>query len=661
MQDLIGQSLGRYHIIEKLGEGGMAVVYKAFDTHLECDVAVKVIRLDNLPRNAEERTMKRFEREAKEVAKLNHPNIVDVKDYGEHEGIPYLVMPYLHGGTLKQLLGQPMNYQKAASLLEPIARALDYAHQHKMIHRDVKPSNILITDSGEVMLTDFGIVKILDMEEGNTLTGTGMGLGTPEYMAPEQWVGKFSPAVDQYSLGIVFYELVTGRKPYSADTPAAVLLKQATEALPRPRQFSPDLPQEAEGVIFKSLAKKPEDRYQSMNKFANALRKLERADTDREPISTPANISTPEPDTYSTVDQIEPNRAPFTPSRQEASERQPTQVEKKPIQLSGKVIGFGLGGLAVLIVIIGLASGWFSPKVSAPTASPMLTEAAATEAPATEAPFEIGSTMISEKDSMTLVYVPAGDFQMGSSDGVGDEAEHPLHQVYLDAYWIDQTEVTNGMYSMFVNETGYITEVEKKGDSDIYLNNGWQSVSGADWQHPHGPESSLNGLENHPVVHVTWNDANAYCMWAGRRLPTEAEWEKAARGIWGGTYPWGQDLPSGDLVNFADANTNFDQSDPTTNDGYSETAPVGSYPQGASPFGVYDMAGNVFEWVADWYATDNYQVYSNPQGPSTGEFKIWRGGSWNSGSNPLRSAYRAWNNSAPESNILGFRCALSGN
>ena len=656
MQDLIGQSLGRYHIIEKLGEGGMAVVYKAFDTHLECDVAVKVIRLDNLPRNAEERTMKRFEREAKEVAKLNHPNIVDVKDYGEHEGIPYLVMPYLHGGTLKQLLGQPMNYQKAASLLEPIARALDYAHQHKMIHRDVKPSNILITDSGEVMLTDFGIVKILDMEEGNTLTGTGMGLGTPEYMAPEQWVGKFSAAVDQYSLGIVFYELIAGRKPYSADTPAAVLLKQATEALPRPRQFSPDLPEEVEGVIFKSLAKKPEDRYQSMNEFANTLRKLERSGTDKEPISKPANTSTPEPDTYSTVDQIEPNRAPSIQSRQVAPERQPIQAKKKPIQLSGKVIGFGLGGLAVLIFIIGLVSGWFSPKISGSTTSPILTEVAATEAP-----FGIGSTMISQKDNMTLVYVPAGDFQMGSSDGVGSEAEHPLHQVYLDAYWIDQTEVTNDMYSMFVNETGYITEVEKKGDSDIYANKTWQSVSGADWQHPHGPESSLSGLENHPVVHVTWNDANAYCMWAGRRLPTEAEWEKAARGIWSGTYPWGQDPPSGDLVNFADVNTNFDQSDPTTNDGYSETAPVGSYPRGASPFGVYDMAGNVFEWVADWYSTDNYQVYTNPQGPSTGEFKIWKGGAWNSGFDPLRSAYRAWNNSAPESNILGFRCALSGN
>ena len=163
MTNLIGQSLGRYHILEQLGEGGMAVVYKAYDTRLESDVAVKVIRTENLPQSGMDRALKRFEREAKALAKLTHSNIVKVLDYGEYEGKPYLVMPFLPGGTLKeQLKGKPMPWQEAARLLIPIARALAYAHSEGMIHRDVKPSNILITKTGDPMLTDFGIAKIID-------------------------------------------------------------------------------------------------------------------------------------------------------------------------------------------------------------------------------------------------------------------------------------------------------------------------------------------------------------------------------------------------------------------------------------------------------------------------------------------------------------------
>ena len=228
MSNIIGQSLGRYHILEQLGEGGMATVYKAYDTRLETDVAVKVIRTENILPSTLDRSLKRFEREAKALARLTHPNIVKVTDYGEYEDKPYLVMPYLPGGTLKQKLGKPIPWQEAARLLLPIARALDFAHRQNMIHRDVKPSNILITADGEPMLTDFGIAKILDLEETADLTGTGMGIGTPEYMAPEQWTGKTSNQSDQYALGVVLYEMLTGCKLYSADTPAAILLKQAT-------------------------------------------------------------------------------------------------------------------------------------------------------------------------------------------------------------------------------------------------------------------------------------------------------------------------------------------------------------------------------------------------------------------------------------------------
>jgi len=278
MNDLSGQSFGRYHLVEKLGEGGMAVVYKAFDTRLECDVAVKVIRLDNLPQNSIENTLKRFEREAKAVARLTHANIVKVTDYGHFEETPYLVMEYLPSGTLKDYLhknGQ-IPWQHAVTLIVPIAEALAYAHSMKVLHRDVKPSNILLTQTMQPMLTDFGIAKILDEENPQELTGTGIAIGTPEYMAPEQVTSKTTDArADIYALGVVFYEMVTGRRPFEADTPMAVLFKHASEPLPRPSSLVRDLPMNVENFIFKATAKDPNQRYQSMDEFVSALGKLQ--------------------------------------------------------------------------------------------------------------------------------------------------------------------------------------------------------------------------------------------------------------------------------------------------------------------------------------------------------------------------------------------------
>ena len=275
MSDLIGKSLGRYHILEQLGEGGMAIVYKAYDTRLETDVAVKVIRTENILPSALERSLKRFEREAKALARLTHPNIVKVMDYGAYKDRPYLVMPYLSGGTLKDQIKQgPIPWQETVRLLIPIAQALEYAHEQNLIHRDVKPSNILLTEKGQPLLTDFGVAKLFDLEETQDLTGTGMGVGTPEYMAPEQWQGHTSVQTDVYALGVVFYEMITGRKPYKADTPAAILLKQATESLPRAGQYVHEIPDALEKVLIKALAKNPVDRYKDMSNFASALERL---------------------------------------------------------------------------------------------------------------------------------------------------------------------------------------------------------------------------------------------------------------------------------------------------------------------------------------------------------------------------------------------------
>ncbi|HPH98310.1 MAG TPA: protein kinase [Anaerolineaceae bacterium] len=274
MADLSGHDIGRYHLIQKLGEGGMAVVYKAYDSRLEREVAIKFIRTEQVPPAMLEKMLLRFEREAKALAKMKHLHIINVFDYGEHQGAPFLVMDFMPGGTLKARTGKPIPWVEVVRLLLPIASALEYAHRQGIVHRDVKPANILITSEGEPMLSDFGIARMLESESGNTLTGTGVGIGTPEYMAPEQWSGSAAPSVDIYALGVVMYELITGRVPYQADTPVAILIKQANDPLPRPGIFVPGLPEAVEFVLFKALAKKPEERFPDMLAFINALDRL---------------------------------------------------------------------------------------------------------------------------------------------------------------------------------------------------------------------------------------------------------------------------------------------------------------------------------------------------------------------------------------------------
>ena len=358
MNSLIGQTLGHYHIVEQLGEGGMATVYKAYDTHLERDVAVKVIRTDQFAPSVLERILKRFEREAKLLAKLTHPNIVHVIDYGDFDNIPYLVMEYLPGGTLKQWLGTPMPVAEAAHLLLPVARALDYAHRQGMIHRDVKPSNILITADGEPMLTDFGIAKLLESEDAQTLTGTGVGMGTPEYMAPEQWVGKATPASDQYSLGVIFYEMITGRKPYTADTPAAILLKQANDPLPAPGSYVPGLDGAVEKFIYKAMAYRVDDRFDDMGAFTKALKALE---SGAEPLSVPVRrTQTVEPDRLATSEEyseekttVEPPAAVRMPATPPVLPVQPVTRKKGIFQDTGFWSSFGVMSLGWVICIGG--------------------------------------------------------------------------------------------------------------------------------------------------------------------------------------------------------------------------------------------------------------------------------------------------------------------
>jgi formylglycine-generating enzyme required for sulfatase activity len=277
----------------------------------------------------------------------------------------------------------------------------------------------------------------------------------------------------------------------------------------------------------------------------------------------------------------------------------------------------------------------------------------------------IGSTWVSPVDGMVMVYVPEGEFLMGSedSDSMANDNEKPQHRVYLDAFWIDQTEVTNAMFRRFVSATGYKTDAEIRGDSWVFnvLKEDWEQIDGADWQHPRGPTSTIQGLGDHPVVQVSWNDSLAYCQWAERRLPTEAEWEKAARGEHGQKFPWGDQEVAGNLLNFADSNLDVSWADINVDDGYEFSAPAGNYLAGASPYGGLDMAGNVYEWVADWYDSDYYASSpdSDPQGAASGENRVERGGSWSRPIWDIRPANRDFEDPNVNSDLDGFRCARS--
>jgi len=252
MDNLLGKNLGRYQVIEPLGQGGMASVYKAFDTTLERNVAIKIIRTDRKEGTEQNEFLKRFQREAKALAQLDHPYILKVLDYGEQEGMPYLVMPFVRGGTLKEKMGRPMPYQEAAALLAPIAQALEYAHQRKIIHRDVKPANILIGETKHAAALGFW-----DRQDHRIrgIDPADRHRGRDRY-ARITW--HRSNGWEKRTRARIFMRWVLfssrwspGALPYSAETPAAVLIKHMQDPLPRPKSFVPALPDAVEQVIFK--------------------------------------------------------------------------------------------------------------------------------------------------------------------------------------------------------------------------------------------------------------------------------------------------------------------------------------------------------------------------------------------------------------------------
>jgi formylglycine-generating enzyme required for sulfatase activity len=259
-----------------------------------------------------------------------------------------------------------------------------------------------------------------------------------------------------------------------------------------------------------------------------------------------------------------------------------------------------------------------------------------------------------------MVLLDGGEFTMGTDDG--EPFEGPSHRVRVSPFYLDEHEVTNRQYAAFATDTGYVTESEKLGWSGVFdpRRNGWTKGDGADWRHPHGPGSSHDQMPDYPVVHLSWADAVEYCGWRGARLPTEAEFEFAARGgIEGAKYAWGNELTPGG-VHQANLWQGIFPNQDRTLDGYGSHGPVKKFPPNG--YGLYDMTGNVWEWVQDWYAPDyfRYSPVDDPKGPRTGDQKVQRGGSWLCSENYCQG-YRvaARQMTAPDSglNNLGFRCA----
>jgi serine/threonine protein kinase len=269
---LEGHTLGKYRILEPLGRGGMAQVHKAYHPQLDRYVAVKVLRSDLVE---EEEFLARFRREAQAVAALRHPNIVQIYDFDVQDDLYYMVMELLDGDTLKAYLnnarvrGERLPLGEMVRIFNDALAGLAYAHDEGIIHRDLKPANIMLTKRGQAVLTDFGIAQIVG---GTQYTVSGALMGTLSYMAPEQGMeGKCDARSDIYSLGIAFYEALTGSVPFDADTPLAILMKHINDPLPLPRKLDPSIPEPFERVALKALSKHPEDRYQSANEMNAAL------------------------------------------------------------------------------------------------------------------------------------------------------------------------------------------------------------------------------------------------------------------------------------------------------------------------------------------------------------------------------------------------------
>jgi len=641
-------TIGRYEIEKVLGEGGMGVVYLARDPYMNRHVAIKVL---SRPDNSEKTQVRaRFEREARIIAELEHPAIVPIYDFGYHGSQPYLVMRYMLGGTLRDRMdGTPVAPQEVLRILRQIAPALDYVHEKGIVHRDLKPGNILFDQIGNAFIADFGIAKL--SEPTMNLTGSSL-IGTPTYMSPEQVQSKsdIDCRSDVYSMGVVIFELLTGKVPYEADTPIGVALAHLLEPVPDILALRPELAWPYQNLFDRALAKEQDDRIDSVGGLLKAIEQAE-----RERVADPTTSSGVLKVQSAKTEAIPGRIKDLIPAKDGTVQASPEETggQRKKLFQDVPVWFWAISGALALFILASLGSNYINGGAASPTpVTPTQAVAAViptkTLAPSptptrTLIPTETPTTTPTPTDTSTstvtptvtetpfppeivdafgvpMVFIAAGAFEMGNTGPIPNE--RPAHTEYLDAFYMDQYEVTNERYGACV-EAGACE-----------LANAFE----------------LNSSEyaQYPVRNVTWVDANRYCEWRGAQLPTEAQWEKAARGgLEGMKFPWGDDIPvceegvvnGGQWANCPGA-----------------TAPVGTFkPNG---YGLYDMAGNVWEWVADWYQSDYYATSpeSNPPGPETGEFRVLRGGSWINVQNDLRTTIRLFLSPNWVGRTNGVRC-----
>ncbi|GCE17854.1 hypothetical protein KDK_16540 [Dictyobacter kobayashii] len=326
---LIGRALGTCTLQKLVGQGGMGAVFLAQQSRPRRQVAVKVLLpITQLNANQLAAFLERFRRETDAAASLEHPNIMPVHEYGEQDGLAYLVMPYVSGGTLRDELERegPLSLQHAVNYLEQLAAALDFAHEHGVIHRDIKPANIMVTNEGRLLLSDFGLVKII--AEGQTpqvrLTGAGAPVGTPDYMAPEQVIGEeVDTRADLYSLGVILFQMLTGTTPFQGETPMQIAAQHLQIPPPSPQMLRPDLPIAAEQVVLRAMAKRPGDRYMRAQDMARAFRSaVLNAGFQLDPEQTWAGLLS-----GSTASRMAIPKGQFDPMRQTASMPKVTKAD----------------------------------------------------------------------------------------------------------------------------------------------------------------------------------------------------------------------------------------------------------------------------------------------------------------------------------------------
>ena len=567
--------ISKYELLEFLG-GGMSHVFRGRDTVLGRPIAIKILTPSGV---ADADAKARFLQEARTASNISHENILAVYDFGEEAGKPYMVMEFLRGRTLRAAIQGhllPDLTSKLRVALQ-VARALGYVHQNEIIHRDVKPENINLDDSGRAKLMDFGIAKAADL----SLTQPGYVLGTPYYMSPEQIMGKpVTPAVDIYAFGIMLYEMLLGKRPYVGDTIETIFYKIMHEPLDLSPLALAGVPPEVVATVARCTKKEVPARYPD---FAGVVTDLESAlGTQLTPKVTQTSISTTVMDQPPSV--VTPP-ADVTPS-------------KAPL-----FAGVGLGVLAVAGVGIWWASHNKQPD---PPKPPDKTDKKVIDKPALQPRLDTTSGV------MRLVH--GGPFVYGRDKQTGTHA----------AFYIDETEVSNQRYAEFCAAT----------------------------KHPL-PPGFKNDRPALPVVDVTIADARAYAAWAGKRLPNSQEWEKAARGKDGRTYPWGEEADP----NRANVRDNSTLKQHTLQ-------PVHSFAEFSSPNQVLNMLGNVWELVDEPWKPDadaiQFITSRGLQPPPTAS-EPWvttRGGAYTT---PLDPALLWDVQPVPErfhSDVIGFRCVM---